>query len=78
MNQKAVRSGDWKLIIDGAVTRTFLFSLKDDSGERHDWFARRPDVAKRLLYSGCSPNGTRCRHGGESFRGDTAVIDSPL
>jgi hypothetical protein len=25
MNQKAVRSGDWKLIIDGAVTRIFLF-----------------------------------------------------
>jgi arylsulfatase A-like enzyme len=48
MNQKAVRSGDWKLMIDGAVSRSFLFDVKADPGERQDWFARRPDVAQRL------------------------------
>jgi arylsulfatase A-like enzyme len=48
MNQKAVRSGDWKLIVDGAVTRVFLFDVKADPGERQDWFARRPDVVQRL------------------------------
>lgn len=48
MNQKAVRSGDWKLIVDGAVTRTFLFDVKADPGERQDWFARRPDIVAQL------------------------------
>ncbi len=48
MNQKAIRSGDWKLIIDGAATRMFLFNVKVDPGERHDWFARRPDLVRRL------------------------------
>jgi arylsulfatase A-like enzyme len=48
MNQKAVRSGDWKLIVDGAVTRTFLFNVRADPGERQDWFGRRQDVARRL------------------------------
>lgn len=48
MNQKAVRSGDWKLMIDGAITRMFLFNVKADPGERQDWFARRPDIVQRL------------------------------
>jgi arylsulfatase A-like enzyme len=48
MNQKAVRSGDWKLIIDGAVTRTFLFNVKADPGERVDLFARQPPTVRRL------------------------------
>jgi arylsulfatase A-like enzyme len=48
MNQKAVRSGDWKLIIDGAVTRILLFDVKADPGERQDLFARRPDLVQRL------------------------------
>jgi arylsulfatase A-like enzyme len=48
MNQKAVRSGDWKLVVDGAVTRIFLFNLKADPGERDDWFARRQDLVPRL------------------------------
>jgi arylsulfatase A-like enzyme len=48
MNQKAVRSGDWKLIIDGAASRSFLFDVKSDPGERDDWFGRRQNVAKRL------------------------------
>ena len=48
MNQKAVRSGDWKLIVDGAITRVFLFNVKSDPGERHDWFAGRPDLVQQL------------------------------
>lgn len=48
MNQKAVRSGDWKLLIDGAVTRVFLFNVKADPGERQDLFARHPDIVQRL------------------------------
>jgi arylsulfatase A len=48
MNQKAVRSGDWKLLIDGAVTRIFLFNVNTDPGERQDLFARQPDVVQRL------------------------------
>jgi arylsulfatase A-like enzyme len=48
MNQKAVRSGDWKLIIDGAVTRIFLFNVKADPGERVDLFARHQDIVRRL------------------------------
>ena len=48
MNQKAVRSGDWKLLVDGAVTRIFLFDVKADPGERQDLFARRPEVVERL------------------------------
>jgi arylsulfatase A-like enzyme len=48
MNQKAVRDGDWKLIVDGAVTRIFLFNVKADPGERVDWFARRQDIVRRL------------------------------
>jgi arylsulfatase A-like enzyme len=48
MNQKAVRSGDWKLMIDGAASRSFPFDVKADPGERQDWFARRQDVVQRL------------------------------
>lgn len=48
MNQKAVRSGDWKLIVDGAVTRIFLFNVKVDPGERQDWYGRKPETVKRL------------------------------
>jgi DNA-binding transcriptional regulator GbsR (MarR family) len=36
------------LIIDGAVTRIFLFNVKADPGERQDWFARRQDIVQRL------------------------------
>jgi arylsulfatase A-like enzyme len=48
MNQKAVRRGDWKLLIDGAVTRMFLFNVKTDPAERHDWFGRRQDIVRPL------------------------------
>jgi len=44
--QKAVRRGDWKLMIDG--NHTFVFDLRTDLGERHDLAARRQDIARQL------------------------------
>jgi len=44
--QRAVRSGDWKLIFDHG--RAMLFNLRDDISERQDLIGRRSDVARRL------------------------------
>jgi arylsulfatase A-like enzyme len=44
--QRAVRSGEWKLITD--VGRPLLFNLKDDIGERRNVVAEQPAVARRL------------------------------
>jgi arylsulfatase A-like enzyme len=52
--QRAVRSGSWKLLIDGASSSTgadthlMLFDLRNDPGERHDLAARYPDRVRRL------------------------------
>jgi arylsulfatase A-like enzyme len=45
-NQKAVRVGDWKLLLDG--NSPFLFDVRTDVGERTDLGARQPEVARRL------------------------------
>ena len=45
-NQRAVRNGDWKLVVDGNAT--FVFNLRTDPGERTDVANRRQDVAARL------------------------------
>jgi arylsulfatase A len=44
--QKAVRSGDWKLLVNGA--QTLLFNVRTDPGERQDLSSRQNDVVKRL------------------------------
>jgi arylsulfatase A-like enzyme len=44
--QRAVRQGEWKLLVDG--DDTMLFNLARDIGERHDVAKERPDVARRL------------------------------
>lgn len=44
--QRAVRSGDWKLLIDG--DDLLLFNLKTDIGERNDLAAVRPDLVAKL------------------------------
>ena len=44
--QLAVRSGDWKLVMDG---RPMLFNLKTDPGERTNLAGRRADIAKALM-----------------------------
>jgi arylsulfatase A-like enzyme len=44
--QRAVRSGPWKLLHDG---RTFyLFDVAQDPGERHDLTAANPDLVRKL------------------------------
>jgi len=48
--QKAARSGQWKLLMDGR--HFLLFDLKHDPGERDDLAARHPELVlklKRLL-----------------------------
>ena len=47
LNQRAVRDGDWKLLIDGNV-RVMLFDVARDLIERNDVVAANTAVAKRL------------------------------
>lgn len=48
-NQRAVRQGDWKLLIDfGSFSPLFLFNLRDDPGERNDLAAVHPGIVARL------------------------------
>ena len=47
-NQRAVRSGNWKLIRDGGAGRSLLFDLSKDIGERNDLAAAHADVTRRL------------------------------
>ncbi len=44
--QWAVRSGDWKLLVD--ISRPLLFNLRADIGERQDLSGQHPEIAKRL------------------------------
>ena len=44
--QQAVRSGDWKLLMDGG--RAMLFDLRTDIAERHNMIGQRSDIARRL------------------------------
>ena len=44
--QWAVRSGDWKLVLDGASP--FVFNVRTDPGERENLTSQRQDVARRL------------------------------
>jgi arylsulfatase A-like enzyme len=45
--QRAVRQGAWKLLVDG--DDLLLFNLQNDIGERTDLAARRPDLVGKLL-----------------------------
>ena len=45
--QRAVRQGEWKLLLDG--DDTLVFNLSRDIGERDDVAKEHPDVARRLL-----------------------------
>jgi arylsulfatase A-like enzyme len=45
--QRAVRQGDWKLMLDGA--NPMLFNLAQDIGERHDLANQRMDIVKQLF-----------------------------
>jgi arylsulfatase A len=45
-SMRAVRSGDWKLVVDG--NHIFVFNLRQDVSERNDLTSRRTDIANRL------------------------------
>jgi arylsulfatase A-like enzyme len=45
--QRAVRQGDWKLLLDG--TSPLLFNLATDVGERSDVGSQRTDIVRRLF-----------------------------
>ena len=45
-SQRAVRSGDWKLVIDG--NHTMVFNVRTDIGERTELANRRQDIAAKL------------------------------
>jgi arylsulfatase A-like enzyme len=47
LNQKAVRDGDWKLLIEGTA-RVMLFDVSKDLGERNDVAASNTAVVRRL------------------------------
>ena len=47
LNQRAVRDGDWKLLIDGPG-RAMLYDLGKDIGERNDLSASNTAVTRRL------------------------------
>jgi arylsulfatase A-like enzyme len=44
--QRAVRKGSWKLLVDG--DDLLLFDVRSDPGERHDLASRHPDVVRQL------------------------------
>ena len=45
-NERAVRDGDWKLLIDNG--RFMLFDLSKDPGERNELAASNPELVRRL------------------------------
>ena len=44
--QRAVRRGNWKLLLDG--DDLLLFNLANDIGEHHDLASTRPDIVADL------------------------------
>lgn len=45
---KAVRKGDWKMIVNEYDNSFQLYEIKTDSTERHNLFMQRPEVVKEL------------------------------
>jgi arylsulfatase A-like enzyme len=45
--QRAVRQGDWKLVLDAGVP--FLYNLANDVGERNDLANQRQDMVRKLF-----------------------------
>jgi arylsulfatase A-like enzyme len=45
-NQRAVRRGDWKLVVD--TNHTIVFNVRQDPGERNDLTNQRPDIVRQL------------------------------
>ena len=47
LNQRAVRDGDWKLLLEGSA-RVMLFDVSTDLGERNDMAASNTVVVRRM------------------------------
>lgn len=47
---KAIRKGKWKLIINGISNHQALFDLSKDIGEAHNLYSQHPEVVKDLLH----------------------------
>jgi arylsulfatase A-like enzyme len=45
--QRAVRQGDWKLLVDGGAS--MLYNLANDVGERNDLASQRSDIVRKLF-----------------------------
>ena len=45
--QRAVRQGDWKLLLDGG--NPMLYNLANDVGERNDLASQRTDIVRKLF-----------------------------
>jgi arylsulfatase A-like enzyme len=45
--QRAVRQGDWKLLVDG--NSPLLYNLANDVGERNDLASQRSDIVRKLF-----------------------------
>jgi arylsulfatase A-like enzyme len=45
--QRAVRQGDWKLLLDGGAS--MLYNLANDVGERNDLASQRTDIVRKLF-----------------------------
>ncbi len=48
LNQRAVRDGDWKLLIDGSRATSCCSTSRKDLGERDDLAASNTAVVRRL------------------------------
>jgi arylsulfatase A-like enzyme len=48
---KAIRKGDWKLIVNEYDNTNQLYNLKTDSIEANNLYSAKPEVAKDLLHS---------------------------
>lgn len=46
---RAIRSGDWKLITDGMSGNNALYNLKNDKEERHNLYDSEPETVKFLM-----------------------------
>jgi arylsulfatase A-like enzyme len=47
-SQQAVRSGEWKLLMDGDGDIALLFNVRTDAAERNNLIGQRSDIARRL------------------------------
>ncbi len=69
----AIRSGDWKLVMEAKKASRELYNLKDDPSETLDLLTEQPEKAKQLLF-----DLNRIIRDGRSTPGAAATNDTPL